>query len=186
MSSTDVRTLRDQAVYRYSWIRLVRPMTWSGTIAPVLIGTALAYQRGRIQIFNCIVMLVAALLVQSTTNMLNDYFDFQKGQDTEDWESSEVSNVHHPITRHKIRVVSLMMIAVSTILGLWLARQAGWPVAVIGTVSITVGYLYSAGKKSLSSLGLGELAAASFMGPVIVALAIMVQREPGHPCLSQS
>lgn len=56
--------------------------------------------------------------------------------------------------------------------------QCSWWVALIGSISIVFGYLYSGGKRSLSALGLGELTAAVFLGMVTTILAFVVQ---GHP-----
>ncbi|WP_025039038.1 hypothetical protein [Geobacillus sp. FW23] len=58
-------------VYRFSWLHLMRPPTWSGTISPVLAATALAAKKGAVRIEVLLAMLAASVLIQSAVNMLN-------------------------------------------------------------------------------------------------------------------
>ncbi|GAB3803314.1 1,4-dihydroxy-2-naphthoate octaprenyltransferase [Virgibacillus kimchii] len=180
ISSTDIEKLnRYQDIpylYRSSWFQLMRPLTFSGTISPIMAGTALAslYAPVRWDVF--FVMIIAALIVQATANMFNDYFDFKNGQDAEKWKDSGERIDKEP-AHHHIPYAALGMLSVAVILGAWLSMQSSWWVALIGSVSIVFGYLYSAGKHSLSALGLGELTAAVFLGFVTTILSFVVQ---GH------
>jgi 1,4-dihydroxy-2-naphthoate octaprenyltransferase len=163
-------------LYRSSWFQLMRPLTFSGTISPIIAGTALAslYAPVRWDVF--IVMIVAALIVQATANMFNDYFDFKNGQDAEKWKDTDDRSGNEP-AHHHIPYAAIGMLCIAVILGAWLSIQSSWWVALIGSISIVFGYLYSAGKHSLSALGLGELTAAVFLGFVTTILAFVVQ---GH------
>lgn len=163
-------------VYRYSWVRLVRPMTWGGSIVPALVGTALANKQGTIHFATLVVLLVAAVLVQSATNMFNEYFDFLHGQDPENWSLPRIGEGGGGPSRQAIWAVAWWIIVVAVSLGSWLAIHSVWHVAPVGGFCILIGYLYSGGPKTLSALGLGELTAAVCMGPVIVVLAFVVQR----------
>ncbi|CAB3391404.1 prenyltransferase [Kyrpidia spormannii] len=163
--------------YRSSWLQLSRPMTWTGTIAPVLVGSSLAAGRGPVYPAPFLAMLLAALLVQGATNMLNDYFDVLHGQDLEKWAAPGDPGHGRGPAHRTIPTVAGAMFGLAVLLGAWLAVQTGWWVALAGTLGIVVGYFYSAGPRPLSSLGLGEPAAAVFMGPVTTALAFAVQ---GH------
>ena len=58
--------------YRFSWMKLIRPMTLTGTITPILAGTALASVKGPIRLDIFIAMRAAAILGQAATNMFND------------------------------------------------------------------------------------------------------------------
>src|SRR5699024_5049781 len=71
-----------------------------------------------------------------------------------------------------------LMIVIAILLGAWLSMQSSWIVAVIGTIGLVAGYAYSAGKKSLAALGLGEIAAAIFLGVVTTFLGYIVQGNP--------
>ncbi len=163
-------------LYRSSWFQLMRPLTFSGTISPILAGTAVAslYAPIRWDIF--FVMIIAALIVQATANMFNDYFDFKHGQDAEKWKDTDERSGNEP-AHHHIPYTAIGMLCIAIILGVWLSIQSSWWVALIGSISIVFGYLYSAGKHSLSALGFGELTAAVFLGFVTTILSFVVQ---GH------
>lgn len=75
--------------YRNSWFQIIRPLTYTATLSPAIGGTALASTKGPVRIDLMIYVLVVGLFVQSAVNMLNDYYDYQKGQDQEKWASSQ-------------------------------------------------------------------------------------------------
>src|SRR5699024_12453242 len=68
-----------------SWFQLVRPMTWTGTLSPIIAGSLYAGQLHHFDLTGFILVMLAALFIQSSANMLNDYFDFRNGQDKERW-----------------------------------------------------------------------------------------------------
>lgn len=160
--------------FRYSWLQLMRPPTLTGTITPILAGTALALQKGQVRLDLFICLFISALLVQAATNMLNDYFDFRNGQDREKWVHSAEPAFVRP-AYDTIPFVAGTMLVIAAILGLWLAFQSGFWVVIVGTLSIIGGYFYSAGPVPLSSIALGEVVAAIFLGVVVTILPYTVQ-----------
>ncbi len=66
------------------WWRMLRPFTLVASVAPVLGGTALAYAHGGFHTGRFLAFLLAAVLIQSATNMFNEYFDYVRGLDTRD------------------------------------------------------------------------------------------------------
>lgn len=161
--------------YRFSWFHLSRPMTLTGTISPVLAGTALAAHRGEVHVHIFIAMLIAALLVQAATNMWNDYFDFKNGQDREKWRTSREQTARPGPSHHAIPFVAGAMMALAAMIGAWLAVQSSYWIIPIGILGLACGYAYSGGVRPLSSIGLGELVGAVFLGIVTPALAYAVQ-----------
>ena len=61
----------------------VRPKTLSAAVAPVMIGTTMAYAGGQGHAGSAFAALAGALLIQIGTNFANDYFDYLKGADNE-------------------------------------------------------------------------------------------------------
>ena len=61
----------------------VRPKTLSAAVAPVMIGTTMAYAGGQGHAGAALAALAGALLIQIGTNFANDYFDYLKGADNE-------------------------------------------------------------------------------------------------------
>src|SRR5690625_4289559 len=162
-------------IYRYSWLHLARPLTLSGTISTTLVGTAYAAHKGTIQLSLLIIILIATLLIQIATNIFNDYFDFKNGQDKQKWgiqQSSKMSPVHK-----ELPFVASGLIITASLSGLWLALQTDLWIIFVGILGIIFGFSYSAGKYALSSIGLGEVVAAIFLGFVPTILAYIIQ---GH------
>jgi 1,4-dihydroxy-2-naphthoate octaprenyltransferase len=59
--------------------------------------------------------------------------------------------------------------------GAYLTWHGGWPIAVIGAVSILSGILYTAGPYPLGYIGMGDLFVLVFFGPVAVGGTYYVQ-----------
>ncbi|MFC4557469.1 prenyltransferase [Virgibacillus kekensis] len=162
--------------YRASWLQLIRPMTLTGTITPILVGTGIAAMQGAIRFDIFLTMLVASLLIQSATNMFNDYYDFRNGQDQEKW-TADASQEHGP-SHAIIPYAAGSLLFLSLLLGGWLAYHSSYWVLFVGILSILFGFLYSAGPRPLCSIGLGETVAFIFLGIVVTILAYVVQGNP--------
>ncbi|SIS45602.1 1,4-dihydroxy-2-naphthoate octaprenyltransferase [Salimicrobium salexigens] len=177
MSEYEYQALRsgqDNYIYKGTWLQLSRPLTWSGTIAPVLAGSILAAGDGAFRVDIMLALLTATLLIQISANMLNDYFDFKGGQDRERWREATGKGKEGP-AHSRIPVVVSILLAVSVAIGLWLAFSVGWWVIIVGTAGITAAIFYSAGNRSLASLGFGECTAFLFLGVATTLLGYAVQ-----------
>ncbi|MDP4084902.1 MAG: 1,4-dihydroxy-2-naphthoate octaprenyltransferase [Bacillota bacterium] len=166
---------KDMFTYRFTWLHLARPMTFTGTISPILAGSILAFKNGPFHFDRFIGFILSALMVQSSVNMLNDYYDFQNGQDHEKWVLNNETLFKQGPRIQSIPYVVTCMLFLAAFLGIWLATQSSVWVVIIGILGITFGILYSAGSHSLSSLGFGEITAAIFLGIVPTTLSYMIQ-----------
>ncbi|NSL53208.1 prenyltransferase [Calidifontibacillus erzurumensis] len=163
-------------VYRESWFQLIRPLTFTGTLSPAIAGAALAktFSPFRYDLF--LAVLIVGLFVQSAVNMLNDYYDYQKGQDQEKWVVSEkISYMSNP-PYHSVPLVAFTLFILAIIISIWVSIEShvAWILA-IGGLGILSGYKYSAGKYSLSSLGLAEVIAFIFLGLFPTFVGYVVQ-----------
>ncbi|MBP1947912.1 prenyltransferase [Virgibacillus litoralis] len=165
----------DKYYYRSSWFQLVRPMTLTGTLTPVLVGTGVAATQGPIQFDVFFALLFAALLIQAATNLFNDYYDFRNGQDQDKWTLNH-ADAHGP-SHAVVPYAAGSMLGITIIIGAWLAFMSSFWVILAGILGISFGFLYSAGPRPLCSIGLGETVAFIFLGPVITILGYSVQ---GH------
>ncbi len=154
----------------------MRPHTLTAAVMPVLIGTAMAFVDGIINFALFAAMLVASVLIQSAVNMFNEYFDFRRGLDTAESVGIGGVIVKKEIEEQTVLRTAITFFAISVLLGVYICFAASWWVAIIGSVSMIVGYFYSAGKHPIAYTPFGELAAGIFMGPVIVLIAYFVQR----------
>jgi len=151
------------------WILASRPKTLPAAVAPVLIGSAIAYA-GQIPFhalsFAC--ALIGAILIQIGTNFANDYFDFVKGTDTAERIGPVRATQAGLIAPNTMRNAFIVAFALALIPGAYIIARGGWPFVLIGVVSIICGILYTGGPYPLGYLGLGDLFVLIFFGPVAV------------------
>jgi len=148
------------------WIAAARPRTLFAGISPVAIGSAVAWSNGFFHLGYAALTLVCALLIQIGTNFANDYWDWRKGTDRQDrLGPPRVTSMGWlaPATVFRATVLIFLLAAVT---GLFLVLRGGWPILVIGVLSIVCGVAYTAGRYALAYLGLGELFVLIFFGPV--------------------
>ncbi len=157
------------------WWRLFRPFTLTASIVPVLIGTGLALRHGRFHTGLFIAMVVASMLIQSGTNMFNEYFDYKRGLDTKDMVGIAGTIVRDGIKPKTVLTLAWLSVVISVGLGIYICISTTWWLAVIGTACLAVGYFYSGGPKPLAYTPFGELTAAIAMGPTIVLIAYYLQ-----------
>ena len=159
----------------------IRPKTLSAAIAPVFIGTAMAFGDGAWHFPSAIIALICALLIQILTNLINDYYDFKKGVDNlERIGPTRVMQAGLVKPMEMITAIVFVLILI-TIGCIYLIYRGGLPIAVIGILSILSAYLYTAGPFPLGYLGLGELFVLIFFGPVAVGGTYYVQTLDINP-----
>ena len=157
------------------WILAFRPKTLPTAVAPVVIGTAMAYGRGLHDWTMALTALFAALTIQIGTNLANDYFDFIKGADTPERVGPTRVTQAGLIAPSVVRNAMILVFGLSALSCLVLVMHAGWPILIIGIISILSGIFYTAGPRPLGYMGLGEVFVLIFFGPVAVGGAYYVQ-----------
>ena len=149
------------------WLSAARPKTWGASIAPVLLGAALAYRNGSFEIITSIIILITALLIQIGTNYCNDYCDFKKGADKERVGPVRATQAGL-VSPKQMKLATLFVFSLALLLGIYLVSIGGIPILLIGILSLIFGTLYTAGPYPLAYIGLGELFVLVFFGPVAV------------------
>lgn len=160
-----------------TWWLAVRPKTLWASIAPVVIGLAMAVEEsgGGWNIVTAVVTLMAAILVQIGTNFCNDVADFQKGADTEARKGPVRVTQAGMVSVRQMWVAALVSFGLAVVACVYLSLAVGWPIAVIGVIAIVSGALYTAGPAPLGYLGLGDLLVFVFFGPVAVGGTYFIQ-----------
>ena len=119
--------------------------------------------------------LLSALLIQVGTNFANDYSDFVQGTDTEKRIGPLRVTQAGLVTPEAMRRATGGVFAAAFVSGLYLVWRGGWPIFLIGVLSIISGIIYTAGRRSLANLGLADLFVLVFFGPVAVGGTYYVQ-----------
>lgn len=158
-----------------TWIIAFRPKTLSASIAPVFIGTAMAFGDGIQHFPTAIVCLFAALAIQIGTNIANDYYDFKKGADTKERIGPARVTQAGLIQPSTVKQAFIISFSIAALLSVWLIARGGWPIFIIGVLAIASGIFYTAGPRPLGYIGLGDIFVLIFFGPVAVAGTYYVQ-----------
>ena len=157
------------------WVHAIRPKTLPAGAVPVVLGSALAAVSGIFLILPAFVALVCALGIQVATNFINEIYDFRKGADTAE-RLGPTRAVAAGIIAEKTMVrVSIALCTVVALLGVYLVHSSGWPILVIGTLSLLFAWAYTGGPFPIAYSGLGELFVFVFFGLVAVGGSYYLQ-----------
>ena len=157
------------------WLLAARPKTLWASIAPVVIGTAMAFGDGGFHGPSALTALACSVLIQIATNFANDLFDFEKGADTESRQGPLRVTQAGLVTPGMMKCGIVVVLLLTLLGGLYLIWRGGWPAVFIGVFSVTAGMLYTGGPRPLGYMGLGDLFVLIFFGPVAVAGTYYVQ-----------
>jgi 1,4-dihydroxy-2-naphthoate octaprenyltransferase len=158
-----------------AWILAARPKTLTAAVAPVLVGTGLAAHDDALAILPALAALVGAVLIQIATNLANDYYDFVRGGDTAERIGPVRVTQAGLIAPASVRSAMLVVLASAFVPGAYLVSVAGWPIVVIGLVSLACAVLYTGGPFPLAYHGLGDVFVFIFFGLVAVGGTYYVQ-----------
>ena len=162
------------------WILAARPKTLPASIAPGLVGTALAVREGAFHPLVFAATLATAVLLQIGANYANDVFDFLKGADKARVGPTRVTQSGLLTSRQMLTSTALIFIA-AALLGIYLVFVGGLPIIVIGVCAIIAALAYTAGPFPLAYNGLGDLFAFLFFGIVAVCGTYFLQTGNFHP-----
>jgi len=159
-----------------TWFAALRPVSFTASIIPVVVGTAIAAQE-EFHALLFVLALLGSVAIHAGTNLVNDYFDHVKG--TDNMESLGQSGViqRGMLPARAVLLGGVVAFVAGAAIGLTIATMVGWPVLALGIASVLAGYFYTASPFSLAYRGLGEAVVFVFMGPVIVMGAYYVQTE---------
>lgn len=158
------------------WLLATRPKTLTAAFVPVLVGTALAFsERGSVSWGISVIALLSAVFIQIGTNLANDAIDFRKGADTEKRVGPVRVTQSGLLSYRQVMGGAIACLAVALLLGIPLVFQGGWPLVVVGLVSLFFAYGYTGGPFPLAYLGLGDLFVLLFFGLVAVGGVYFLQ-----------
>jgi len=159
----------------YVFWRLLRPHTLTASVIPVMTGTAVALLKGPVDYRLFFGMLLASVIIQSATNMFNEYYDYKKGLDNPDSVGIGGAIVRYGVQAGTVLRLALAFCFVALMIGVYLCYRSTWWLAPIGMICILVGYLYTGGPYPIAYTPFGELVAGFFMGAVIVLISFFIQ-----------
>ncbi len=163
------------------WIGTLRIRTLPAAASPVIVGMAFAVDMGAFSLWPALAALAGALLLQIGTNLANDYYDHIQGADTEARAGPTRASAAGLLDPLAVRNASFGTFALAGLVGCYLIWIGGWPILAIGGAGILSGIFYTATRKSIAYIGLGEVFVFAFFGPIAVAGTVYVQSLTWEP-----
>lgn len=158
-----------------TWLLATRPKTLLAACAPVIVGAALAYRDDVVHVVAVVCALLSAVFIQIGTNFFNDYADHKKGADTDERLGPLRATQAGLVTPAEMKTAAAVAFAIAVLFGSVLMWRGGLPIIIIGILSVTAGYLYSATRFALAYTGLADVFVLIFFGPVAVGGTYYVQ-----------
>ena len=146
-----------------AWVIAARPRTLPAAVAPVLVGSSLAHFDGAFRWDSLFLAMIGALAIQVAANFANDASDAKRGADIERVGPPRMVTAG-VITPRQMWTGVAIAVAVSAATGVWLFTIAGWPILVIGAVSVIAMLTYVGGPIPYGYRGLGEVMVFVFFG----------------------
>lgn len=159
------------------WLIAARPRTLPAAVAPVLVGTALAWTVGPLDWIAFVAAALGALFIQVGTNLSNDYSDARRGADTEERLGPVRVTAGGLVPPKQVLFATYASFGMAVLCGIYLIIVAGPVLLLIGAASILAGVLYTGGPRPYGYEGFGELFVFTFFGIVAVAGSYFVQRQ---------
>jgi len=156
------------------WIQGARPKTLPAAVAPVLVGTALAFPNPNY--INALLALIVSLALQIGVNFANDYSDGIRGTDAERVGPARLvgSGLAKPST---VRNTAFGCFSIAAIAGLLLSSRSSLWLVLIGALAIAAAWGYTGGNNPYGYRALGEISVFLFFGVVAVLGTYYVQSE---------
>lgn len=156
-----------------AWLLATRPKTLSAAAVPVMIGTAFAWRNTSEQ-FNwipAILCLLFAWIMQIDSNLVNDYFDFKKGNDDETRLGPKRACSEGWITSGAMVWGILITTLLGCMTGIPLILYGGLEMVMVGIACVVFCFLYTT---LFSYHGLGDILVLLFFGIIPVCCTYYV------------
>lgn len=156
-----------------AWLLATRPKTLSAAAVPVMIGTAFAWRNTSEQ-FNwipAILCLLFAWIMQIDSNLVNDYFDFKKGNDDETRLGPKRACSEGWITSDAMVWGILITTLLGCMTGIPLILYGGQEMVMVGIACVVFCFLYTT---LFSYHGLGDILVLLFFGIIPVCCTYYV------------
>ena len=142
-----------------------RPKTLSAAFVPVIVGTALAAAASFPVRWPLALLAVAgAGAIQIGTNLYNDVLDHERGADTHERLGPVRVTQAGLLAPWQVRLAAGTSFLIAVACGIPLVLAGGWPILVLGLLSLLFGYAYTGGPLPLAYNGLGEAFVMLFFG----------------------
>ena len=142
-----------------------RPRTLGLSMTPVAVGAALAWAVNReIHALPVLAALAGSMCIQLGTNLHNDAVDSERGGDGPDRVGPPRVTAMGLLSARSVKRGAAVCFAAAALMGLYLVVVGGWPILLLGLLSIVAGWAYTGGPLPIAYTPLGELFVIAFFG----------------------
>lgn len=158
-------------------VTAVRPWSFSATLSPVFLGTALAFQmEGKFDVKMLVLSLITSLGVHAAGNLMNTYFDYKNGVDKLGV-TSDTTLVDGKMQPRQVALLVSNSYAIAAAAAFPLCSITNAPLEVMLShlaAGATAAFVYTGGP-GLKYKALGDVLISSTFGPLLVSFAFLVQ-----------
>lgn len=151
-----------------AWLKALRPASLVIAGFSCFLGVALAWQAGRANLLNAVLVLAAGIVLQAGVNLVNDFFEFKQRKVDDKIAHLAVFGAERDLLEWFIFLTGLACFAVVVPVGLFLAWRTGWPLLALGAVGLAGGYFYTGEPFNYKRRGLGVVCVFFLMGVLMV------------------
>jgi 1,4-dihydroxy-2-naphthoate octaprenyltransferase len=163
------------------WWSAVRPATLAASVAPVLVGTAIAVHEGGARFGAGLGALVVGICMQLGVNFANDYSDFVRGADSATRIGPVRAASSGVVEPEHVRWAAITSFGFAGLAGLALSLAVDWRLLVAGAACLLAGWLYTGGPRPYGYIGLGEVFVFLFFGLVATVGTVYVETSRVTP-----
>jgi len=158
-----------------SIIKLMDIKTLVAGLVPVILGSIYSeYAFGTLNVFYLILLVIAMILIQSATNMINDYFDFKRGADSNK-SGDEKALVSGETTPKQVLFIIFLYQFIAFMIGVFIASQTSYYILLVAIIGELISILYASGPLPISYTPFGEIVSGVTMGIGITSTVIYIQ-----------
>lgn len=154
------------------WLLATRACVFSMTLTSILIGALLAATDGYFNLFYLFLICIALILAHASNNLINDFFDYKSGLDTEDYPRVQYSPhqlASGLISEKELLYAFFIFGFIELIIAIYLTLKSGIFVILFAVTGFLLSVFYVAPPLKLKYRGLGEFAIFLIWGPLITA-----------------
>lgn len=178
------------------WLISLRAYSFSASLVPALLAAALSVRAagavvagaggGGIAWWTLPLFALSAVLFHAGTNVLNDYYDYRHGVDTEDDPDPTHAITQGIVSPRFMQVSGHLYFALGIVVGLPIGLIRGWVFVLAGLLGAAGAYFYTNARFSFKYVALGDLLVFLLMGPALVVMGewALVGRISGPAALA--
>lgn len=159
-----------------AWLIGLRPWSFPASLMPMLVGVALAYREDFFDLPLFLLTLVGGLCFHAGANLVNTYFDFQRGLDSAR-DSDDRTLVDNILRPRQVLAFAVAAFLIGGGIGGYLAWESGWEILALGAAGLALGVFYTAEPLGFKYVALGDFGIFAAFGPLLVMGAYFVQAE---------